>query len=134
MIPDGGARPAFRSARRSLSGGQGHCRRGEHLALDLGPFVAALEYAADTQALVVGKPSGPFFLSAVEQMKLKPGDVIMIGDDIKADIGGALAAGLRAVQVETGKYGPRDREHPDIHPSGRIASIAELPGWLAGNG
>lgn len=106
------------------------CRRGGQLSLDLGPFVAALEYAAGTEAMVVGKPSANFFSSAVADMALTPGDVVMVGDDIEADIGGALAAGLRAVQVETGKYSPRDDTHPEVHPTARLPSIADLPRWL----
>ena len=108
-----------------------YCRRGENLALDLGPFVAALEYAAGMEALVVGKPSQPFFSSAVEDMGLEPKDVVMVGDDIEADIGGALEAGLRAVQVETGKYSPCDDDHPRVHASGRVPSITDLSHWLA---
>ena len=69
--------------------------------------------------------------SAVEDMELDRSDVIMVGDDIEADIGGALAAGLRAVQVETGKYSRRDDHHPRVRASGRIPSIADLPRWLA---
>lgn len=100
------------------------CRRGGELSLDLGPFVAALEYAAGTEALVVGKPSAPFFLGAVADMGLAADDVVMVGDDIEADIGGALAAGLKAVQVMTGKYSRRDDAHPRVRPSARVASIA----------
>jgi ribonucleotide monophosphatase NagD (HAD superfamily) len=36
-------------------------RQGERLALDAGPFVAALEYAAGASAEVAGKPSAAFF-------------------------------------------------------------------------
>lgn len=110
------------------------CRRGTELALDLGPFVAALEYAAETEALVVGKPAEPFFAGAVEDMGLERGEVVMVGDDLVADIGGALAAGLKAVQVETGKFSPHDRNHAEIRPTARVASIAELPDWLAAAG
>lgn len=107
-----------------------YCRIDNHLSLDLGPFVALLEYAADTQALVVGKPSQPFFHGAVTDMGLTPGDVVMIGDDLEADIGGALNAGLRAVQVQTGKYSARDEANTDIRPTARIPSIADFPAWL----
>lgn len=106
------------------------CRRGAHLALDLGPFVAALEYAAGTEALVVGKPSELFFSAAVADMGLAPETVVMVGDDIESDIGGALGVGLRAVQVKTGKYSPRDDAHPHVQPTNRVASIADLPRWL----
>lgn len=107
-----------------------YCRRGEDLGLDLGPFVAALEYAASCDALVVGKPSRPFFLGAVKDMGLRPEDVVMIGDDIESDIGGALGAGLQAIQVQTGKYTPRDDAHPTVHPTARIPSLPHLSDWL----
>jgi HAD superfamily hydrolase (TIGR01458 family) len=107
-----------------------YCLRDGKLGLDLGPFVAALEYAARTQALVVGKPSLAFFLGAVQDMELNPDDVVMVGDDIEADIGGALAAGLAAVQVKTGKYRLSDEEPAHAQPTGRVASIAGLGGWL----
>ncbi|CAE7546528.1 hdhd2 [Symbiodinium microadriaticum] len=110
------------------------CRREEGIALDLGPFVAALEYAAAAEARVVGKPSPAFFDLALDSLGLAPSEVLMVGDDIEADIGGALAAGLAAVQVKTGKYRPRDADHPSILPTGRIGSIADLAGWLADPG
>lgn len=31
----------------------------------------------------------------------------MVGDDAEADVGGAMAAGLMGVLVQTGKYRPR---------------------------
>ena len=108
-----------------------YCQRGDDLALDLGPFVAALEYAAAVEAGVMGKPSPAFFVMALASLGLGAGDVVMVGDDIEADIGGAQDAGLCAIQVETGKYSACDRRHPRIAPDGRIPSITELPAFLA---
>ena len=107
------------------------CRRAEGLSLDLGPFVAALEYATGAEAAIMGKPSPAFFHMALESLGLAPGEVVMVGDDLEADIGGAQDAGLRAIQVETGKYSARDREHPAVTPDERIASIADLPTLIA---
>lgn len=107
-------------------------RRAEGISLDLGPFVAALEYAAGVEARVVGKPAKDFFALALGSLGLKPQEVLMVGDDIEADIGGALAAGLAAVQVKTGKYRPQDEAHPNIIATGRIETIADLGDWLAG--
>lgn len=104
-----------------------YCRREGDISLDLGPFVAALEYAAGIRAEVVGKPAKAFFALALDDLGLGPDEVVMVGDDIEADIGGAQNAGLRAVQVETGKYTPRDREHPTIHPDLIIPTAADLP-------
>ncbi len=110
-------------------------RREEGISLDLGPFVAALEYAAEVEAHVVGKPSKAFFDLALASLGLEPAEVLMVGDDIEADIGGALNAGLAAVQVKTGKYRPQDDAHPTIEPTARIGSIADLAAWLgAGRG
>ncbi len=100
------------------------------IALDLGPFVAALEYAAGTEAQVVGKPSPRFFALALESLGLAPAQVLMVGDDIEADVGGALGAGLAAVQVRTGKYRPQDEAAGSVQPTARIDGIADLPAWL----
>lgn len=108
-----------------------YCRREGEIALDLGPFVAALEYAANTSAIVVGKPSREFFARAVAALDTGPEETVMVGDDLEADVGGAQAAGLRAVQVETGKFRESDRSHPSIRPDARVPSIASLPARLA---
>ncbi len=80
------------------------------LELDAGPYVTALEYAAETEALVMGKPSSQFFLAAVEELGCRPEEAVMIGDDAVSDAGGALAAGLSAILVQTGKYRSGDEE------------------------
>ncbi|WP_026607840.1 TIGR01458 family HAD-type hydrolase [Methylocapsa acidiphila] len=76
------------------------------LSLDLGGFVAALEYATGREATVLGKPAPAFFKLAIESMGLRPEETVMIGDDAEADVGGAMAAGLAAILVRTGKYRP----------------------------
>lgn len=107
-----------------------YCRREGEIALDLGPFVAALDYAADTQAEIVGKPSKLFFDLALAELGLDAESVAMVGDDIEADIGGAGQAGLTTIQVRTGKFTPKDGEHPSIRPDHLIDSAADLPSLL----
>lgn len=80
----------------------------EGLELDAGPYVAALEYAADTTAVVLGKPSAEFFIEAAAELGLRPHECVMIGDDAEADVAAAAAAGLQAILVQTGKYRPGD--------------------------
>jgi ribonucleotide monophosphatase NagD (HAD superfamily) len=70
--------------------------------------MAALEYAADVKALVLGKPAPKFFHAAVEALGCRPAEALMIGDDALADVEGALNAGLQAWLVRTGKYRPGD--------------------------
>lgn len=74
------------------------------LVLDAGPFIAALEYAAETKALVLGKPSADFFVAAAAELGLPPSDCIMVGDDAEADVAAAVSAGLQAILVQTGKF------------------------------
>lgn len=106
------------------------CRRGNSLGLDAGPFVAALEYATGLEATVVGKPSPDFFQQALGDLGLTADQVLMVGDDIEADIGGAQGAGICAAQVQTGKFTRSDLDHPYVTPDHRIASIADLPGLI----
>ncbi len=74
------------------------------LSLDVGGFVVGLEYASAREAIVIGKPSPDFFHAAVEALGVRAGRVLMVGDDAEADVGGAMAAGLRGALVKTGKY------------------------------
>lgn len=74
------------------------------LVLDAGPFITALEYAAETQALVLGKPSADFFLAAAAELGLAPDECVMVGDDAESDVAGAVRAGLGAILVKTGKF------------------------------
>src|SRR5437879_10391055 len=74
--------------------------------LDAGAFVAGLEYAADTEAIVLGKPSTAFFEAALAALDADPSLTWMVGDDIESDIGGAQAHGMRTVLVRRGQFRP----------------------------
>lgn len=91
-------------------GNNRYFREADGLSLDIGPFVSALEYATGRKALILGKPSPAFFLQAVASMELEPENVLMVGDDVSADVEGALEAGLMAALVRTGKYRPSDED------------------------
>lgn len=91
-------------------GNNRYFREADGLSLDIGPFVSALEYATGRKALILGKPAHAFFHQAVASMGLEPENVLMVGDDVHADVEGALDAGLQAALVRTGKYRPDDEE------------------------
>jgi HAD superfamily hydrolase (TIGR01458 family) len=88
-------------------------REPDGLSLDAGPFVAALEYASGTRALLFGKPAPEFFRAAVDGFGCPPAEVAMIGDDVEADVNGAIAAGLAGILVRTGKYRLEDEQRAD---------------------
>jgi HAD superfamily hydrolase (TIGR01458 family) len=105
-------------------------RRGDGLALDVGAYSAALEYASGVDAAVVGKPAQEFFTAALAELESRPETALMVGDDIEADVGGALAASLQAVLVRTGKYREDELASSGVTPTRVVDSIADLPALL----
>ncbi|MDZ7766376.1 MAG: HAD-IIA family hydrolase [Melioribacteraceae bacterium] len=72
--------------------------------LDVGPFVAAIEYATEKEATIIGKPSKIYFDSALNLIDSSIEEpFIMIGDDIETDIGAAQKYGGTGILVYTGK-------------------------------
>ena len=100
------------------------------LKLDIGAFVAGLEYATGSIATVVGKPSPTMFKAAVDDIGLTTDEVVMIGDDVHHDVAGAQKAGIRGVLVKTGKYRDALVASTGIKPDLVIDSIAVLAGVL----
>ena len=97
------------------------------ISLDVAPFVAALEHATGRAPRVFGKPAAAFFHAAAERLGVAPAGLWMVGDDIHADIGGAIAAGLKGILVRTGKFREADLAG-EVKPDLVIDSIADLPG------
>jgi HAD superfamily hydrolase (TIGR01458 family) len=96
------------------------------LVLDAGPFVVALEYATGREAIVMGKPSPAFFAAALDELDVAAADAAMIGDDLEADVGGAMEAGLAGILVKTGKFREDSLRTSTIEPTMVIESIAQL--------
>ncbi len=100
------------------------------LQMDIGAFIQGLEYASNTQAMIIGKPSVDFFNIALADMQLSAGQVLMIGDDIDSDVGGAQQAGIKGALVRTGKFRQAYAESSKIKPDLLLDSIADLPDIL----
>ncbi|TVZ39728.1 HAD superfamily hydrolase (TIGR01458 family) [Alteromonadaceae bacterium 2753L.S.0a.02] len=98
----------------------------EHgLQMDAGGFVRAVCWAADCDAIIMGKPSASFFAEVVKSTSLTPQECLMVGDDVEGDVLGALSAGLQGCLVKTGKYQNGDENRL---PEGALVldSIANL--------
>jgi HAD superfamily hydrolase (TIGR01458 family) len=98
--------------------------------LDSGCFVAGLEYAAEIEATVLGKPSTAYFAAAVEALDAEPELTWMVGDDLDVDVLGAQRFGLRTALVRTGKFRPDQLERTTVTPDAVLSSVADLPRWL----
>lgn len=101
-------------------------------SLDTGAFVAALEYATQREATVLGKPARAFFQAAVDSLGCAAQDAVMVGDDVEADVGGAQDAGLQAVLVRTGKYRDGDEDRISPPPEHVAEDIAAAADWILG--
>ena len=84
--------------------------------LDSGSFVVGLEFAAETRAQIIGKPSPAFYAQAVRDLRkeagrdLARGDIAMVGDDVRTDVRAAQRSGLRGILVLSGKHSEADVE------------------------
>ena len=96
--------------------------------------MAGLEYAADMEATVLGKPSAAYFAAALDALEYEPEQTWLVGDDVETDVAGAAAFGLRTVLVRTGKFREEALEAATVKPDGVIDSIAALPDWLESQG
>jgi HAD superfamily hydrolase (TIGR01458 family) len=99
-------------------------------SLDMGAFLVGLEAAAGVEVTVVGKPASAFFAAAVEDLGMDARRVVMVGDDIHADVLGAQDAGISGVLVRTGKFRPSDLEGNEAQPDHVLDGIGQLPALL----
>ena len=104
------------------------------LSLDMGPFVAALEFAAGLRARVTGKPAAGFFRAALQDVGVRAASAVMIGDDLPNDIGGAIHCGIAGVLVRTGKFRPADEHDPEVHPEAVCDDFAAAVDWVLSQG
>jgi phospholysine phosphohistidine inorganic pyrophosphate phosphatase len=100
-------------------------QQGDALALDAGPFVAALEYATGRPARVAGKPSPDFYAAALASLGVA-GPAAMVGDDLWSDVEGAQRAGLAGWLVRTGKFREELLRGSGIRPDRILSSVAAL--------
>ena len=95
--------------------------------LDAGAFVAALEYAARRESVVVGKPSPGFFRMGAEILGEPLESLMIVGDDLEADVDGGRAAGLRTCLVRTGKFEAGRLAAAEFPPDHVVDSIVDVP-------
>ena len=101
------------------------------LRLDIGGFIAALEYASNKPARVMGKPSRDFFDLAAHDLGVSKSAVAVIGDDVDSDVLGAQRAGLHGILCKTGKYREEYFLSSGVKPDYTIDSIRYLPYLLS---
>lgn len=96
------------------------------LKLDIGAFVAGIEYSTGRTATVIGKPRREFFEAALAQIGVEAAGAAMIGDDIESDVKGAQSLGMAGVLVKTGKYRAQHAERSGVQPDLTLETFAAL--------
>lgn len=102
----------------------------EGLQLDTGAMLGAIEQAAGIRASVAGKPAPACFEAALEVLGLGPDQVMMVGDDIDADVTGAQAVGIETVLVRSGKFRSEALTRSEVVPDHVVDSFADIPALL----
>ncbi|HEY7587505.1 MAG TPA: HAD family hydrolase [Thermoplasmata archaeon] len=76
------------------------------------------------------KPDSRIFLRAMEGLRLKPAEVVHVGDDVDADIAGAKSLGMRAVWFNTGFWpgAATDRADAEIRDHAELFEV--LRRWM----
>jgi putative hydrolase of the HAD superfamily len=92
-----------------------------HEQLDATGLTPLLDGALSSAEVGAPKPDPEIFTRALALAGARPQEALHVGDDVEADVRGALAAGLEPVLI--------DRDGSLEAPPGvrRIASLAELP-------
>ncbi|AEF39026.1 HAD-IIA family hydrolase [Hoyosella subflava] len=101
------------------------------LKIDVGAYLPGLEAVGHRDITVIGKPSERAFSTAAAMMGVGPREVVMVGDDVNADVLAGQAAGMTGVLVRTGKFRPETMEGLDEEPDHIIDSVADLPELLS---
>ena len=101
--------------------------------LDTGAFVAGLEYAAETEATLLGKPSPTYFQAALDALDADAERSWMVGDDLDSDIDGAQKCGLQGRPRADGEVpaGGRSTARPSTLTASSTRSRSCPNGWSA---
>ncbi len=94
----------------------------------VGAILKMLEFATSVPYTVVGKPSHAFFDEALRKISLQCEgasyrDITIISDDLKGDLVGAQALGMRGILVLSGKIRSVDEIPSSLAPKERPAAI-----------
>lgn len=84
-----------------------------------GSIAAAIKTASRAEAVVIGKPSPIILGYAIARLGLPVEDTWVVGDNIRTDIGGGLAAGCKTALTLTGLATP-DNWEEQIRESGLV--------------
>ncbi|MDP2674433.1 MAG: HAD family hydrolase [Dehalococcoidia bacterium] len=90
-------------------------------------LLAYLQALTFSDEACLAKPAPEMFLCTLEALRVAPANAVFVGDMPHADLAGALAVGMWAVQMG-------DKQLNGVQPHARIDALPELFGALEGLG
>lgn len=97
---------------------------GERPMIDIGFWVAGLEYCTRKRAKIIGKPAVESYLTVLHRCGVSPEQAAMASDDPYSDLLGAKRAGLRTVHVLAPGHPPPRSKYP--RPDLTVSNLLEL--------
>ncbi|MEA3345157.1 MAG: HAD family hydrolase [Chloroflexota bacterium] len=95
--------------------------------LELEPF---LHPALNSAGVGIRKPDPRIFQLVLEEWGLEPGEVVMVGNTLEADILGAQLTGMRSILALMDENPANDEVRDRIIPDATIEALAQLPPLL----
>jgi len=81
--------------------------------------------------LKLRKPKPEIFKKALESLGVNPSEVVMVGDTVKGDVGGAKNLGMKAVLVKRAKSEMEEGPAPDAVVQNLADILPFIKNWLA---
>jgi len=80
--------------------------------------------------LKLRKPKPQIFNTALESLRVNPSEVVMVGDTVKGDIGGAKRMGMKAILVKRGKSEIEEGPVPDAVVENLAGTLPVIKNWI----
>lgn len=99
-----------------------------HQVLDDAGFSGRLDAVVVSDAFGLRKPRREIFAEVTRRLDVAPEETLHVGDSLRADVGGASAAGIRSVWITRRIRDPKQRleEHEGPAPDHSIQDLEEL--------
>jgi ribonucleotide monophosphatase NagD (HAD superfamily) len=98
--------------------------------VDIGFWIAGLEYCTGVEAEVIGKPSINSYLTVCRDTGIRVDNTVMVSDDVLSDLAGAKKAGLST--VHTTDYSVRTNATITLAPDLTVSNLSEFVKTICG--